>query len=98
MTAFPAVLTDRVNAALAQHLGLWLSEEKCAAIQGSYGFETSLLVKQVYETAVSVTVDWSTQTMIEAVANVRHTLQHAYPWLEESSIQRLTSCFAYAWK
>ncbi|WP_167852242.1 hypothetical protein [Hymenobacter elongatus] len=55
-------------------------------------------MQEAYTLAVSYPVNWSTQTLAEALANVQDALQDAYPFLNQESIDRLKGCFAYAWK
>jgi hypothetical protein len=55
-------------------------------------------VLEAYEFAVSSPVDWSMETLPGARARVEQALREAYPFLNQDSIRRLGSCFAYAWK
>ncbi|RSK31196.1 hypothetical protein [Hymenobacter metallilatus] len=91
-------IQDKANAAIAQHVGLWLSPEQAQAIQQQYGFATFTLVRQVYDFAVSQPADWSSATLEQHLSVVADTLKMAYPFLSEESIRRLVNCFAYAWK
>lgn len=89
---------NNANAAIAQHVGHWLSLAAVEAIESQYGFATSTLVQQIYSCAVSLPADWNSVALHEHLENTAQTLRAAYPFLTEENMRRLVNCAAYSWK
>jgi hypothetical protein len=93
----PAVI-EKVNAAIAQDLGLWLTPKKEETIKATYGDAVASVVERAYTFSVNHPVDWSVETYEAAIEKVNTAVKRAYPFLDEASVRVLTNCFAYSWK
>lgn len=89
---------EKANAAISQHLGLWLNQGKEEKITALYGAATLAVVQKAYSFSVNYSVDWAVETYETAIRKVETAVKDAYPFLSEDSVRVLASCFAYSWK
>ena len=72
---------------------------KDATISREYGADTLKLATEIYAFAVDYPVDWTTTKLDEnLLETVRVAVKYRYPFLNEQTVRRLASYFAYLWK
>lgn len=87
-----------VNRAIDRHLSWYWKEETEKGILKDFGAEVLSEVRRLYDYVMSTPVDFKRYTLEQMVASLSEQLKNEYPFLSSSSVQRLTNCFAYAYK
>ena len=86
-----------LNAAIVEHLGLWWTPEREAAIKHGIGSDGLAAIRAMYDLAADEDL-WLHRSQEEAYELPQRRIEKKYPFLAPEAVRRLANMAAYAWK
>lgn len=87
-----------VSAAFEQFLGSYLSREARQGIEAAFGPVVLERVQEVYHRCLGCPVDWSRQSMDDALPILAQTMDTEFPWLSKEARRNIIGAFVLEWK